>query len=216
MKEPKERMQVNFLKYLLMHASSLYQIDRSGLYRSARLFLKMMFREMGSELPDFKTVDVHLSKGDNHLFITLDQKQTIIFQSNVTAWPSNEALTEQVVQLMNTENVKPENIYPIILKTQYEFTVDEAQYIYPLITRKDMLWVFFGEQTKGIKDKKFNDYRKWLIEINEEFSGYRNRPPSEWGYKEWIGYSNHMEEEMNWGNWIFRPNGADGSFEFLG
>jgi len=55
----------------------------------------------------------------------------------------------------------------------------------------------------------------WLAEIDQEFSGFRNHPPSEWDYKEWIGYSNLMEEEMNWGSYIFRADEADGQFKFL-
>lgn len=215
LEESSERKQAEFLKYLLTHASSPYQTNASALYSTARLFLNTMFSQMGSELPDFEYADVQCIKSSNHLLITLDQQHRIILQSHVSSGPSNNTLAKLARQLVTSDNVEPKNIYPILLKTQYEFTVDRTQFIFPLITRKELLEILFGDKTKGITDSTFNDYRMWLAEIDQELSGFRNHPPSEWDYKEWIGYSNLMEEEMNWGSYIFRADEADGQFEFL-
>jgi hypothetical protein len=210
-----EQAQVEFLNLLLPYASQQYRVSANALHNIAMDFLETVFKKIGKELPGFKEIDVQGETDSQHLFVTLDHKYLIIIQSNVVTGPSNEALTEQVNRMINSNNMDPAKLFPVLLKTQYEFTVNEDQFIYPLICRRDLLALLFGERTRGIKNNRFNQFRMWLAEIDQEFLSFRDRHPSAWGYKEWIGYSNFMEEEMNWGEWQFRPDEAGGSFEFL-
>jgi hypothetical protein len=206
--------QAEFLRWFSPYASEAYRESAPALYSIVRNFFKLIFRHSGSELPDYKEAIVHSSKDSGHIRVTLDNTYHILIQNLTGTKPSNDAMTSQVNQLIKIQSFRPETIFPVILKTQYEFTVQMDQLIYPMITRKEILAILFGEESREVTTKVFNEYRMWLAEIDQEFSGFRNHPPSEWQYKEWIGYSNLMEEEMNWGSYIFRTDEVGGQFEF--
>jgi hypothetical protein len=210
-----EKLQREFLIWFLEKAAPDYARVEPQLNTLSNDFLRHIFARLGKQVPDFESVKTEACHEVHHIRVELDENYIVLLQSLTSGKPSNELLTREVNRELNQDEIETDHLFPIFYKTKYEFTVDESDLIYPILFRKEMLECLFGPVSRGIESERIMRYRNWLVEAEEEFSGFRNKVPSTWGYKEWIGYSSLMEQEMNWGRFGYSPDEKGGRFEFF-
>lgn len=208
--------QKEFLIWFLEKAAPDYSRLEPQLNAIANEFLECIFTSHGKQAPNFESLKTEAGYESNHIRIELDEKYVILMQVLTAGQPSNELLTNEVNHELTQNETETDHLYPVFLKTKYEFTVDERELIYPILYRKELLDCLFSPAARGINSNRLPEYRTWLLEAEEEFTGFRDNVPSTWGYKEWIGYSYFIEREMNWGSYSFMPDRNGGLFEFSG
>ena len=208
--------QKRFLTWFLTKADPSYMQSDVHLHQMANEYLGVILGSLDQKKTGFKSIKTKAGQEPNHIRVELDEKYVILMQILTAGQPSNESLTKEVNHELTQNETETDHLYPVFLKTKYEFTVDESELIYPILYRKELLDCLFSPSARGVDSDRLIEYRFWLLEADREFSGFRDNVPSTWGYKEWIGYSNFMEKEMNWGAYEFRPDEKGGKFEFFG
>ena len=209
-----EKFQREFLIWFLEKAALTYARLEPQLHAMSYEFLENVFSSIGNQLPDFESVKTETGYEPNHIKVEFDEKYVILMQVITAGQPYNESLTKEVNRELNQNETETDHLFPLFLKTKYEFTVDESELIYPILYRKELLDCLFSPSAHGLESDLLIEYRSCLLEVENEFSGFRDNVPSTWSYKEWIGYSNFMEKEMNWGSYSFMSDGNGGRFEF--
>lgn len=210
-----DAFQTDFLIWFLEKADQAFNESEPQLHTMASEFLVRFFESIGKQVHGFGSVKTEAGYESNLIKIEIDDKHVVLMQNLTAGQPSNEALTKEVNREKMQGEIESGQLFPVFLKTKYEFTVNESDLIYPILYRKVLLDCLFGPVSRGIESERIMRYRDWLLEVEEEFSGFRNKVSSTWGYKEWIGYSNLMEQEMNWGRYGYSPDEEGGRFDFL-
>ena len=207
-------LQKEFFLWFFEKADPLNTEFLPHLHGVAVNLLGKIFSSLGKKVPVIQSVTTKQGQYLNHIRITVNEECVILLQSLSFSCPSNELLTKEVEHEISSNEMQPENLFPLFIKTKYEFSIKEGDLIYPILYRDYLMESFFSRDTRNIVIKQFLDYREWLSNAEQEFSGFRDKMPDTWGYKEWIGYSNFLEKEMNWGTWTFLPGTDGGKFSF--
>ncbi len=85
---------------------------------------------------------------------------------------------------------------------------------YKLFLRKDFLSILNYGLELGVKNDIFEDFKKYLQNIENKRNSYLTKPIDKWYDDNWIGFFINLRKELKEGGWNYIPNRSGGFMGF--
>lgn len=188
-----------FLRWFLKWAIESNKNVKPNLHATANLFLALVRSKTDFQL-DLEINSVtdltHVLDSENSLWFILNDKVALAINNGSLLKHALDEIQKNISKLAAEYNIHSDWICTFSYDC-HDFRNDIRSLSdqgFPLIDRGDLLGLFSsptGMQAESESDT-YSDFKKYLLQLENEAQGFRRLPPSEWEWAQWTGYCHEL------------------------
>lgn len=206
----KELSQDAFILWLLDHANIKHENIDPELKNCALRMIQQFFLLENKEMPD-KIEYFEISKQEKHIDIVLRINEYMIIIEDKT---ESKTHGNQLIRYKEfaEKKVGKENVLAIFFKThdQSNYQKEEKEG-FKIFQRSHLLDIL---QESNVKNDIFNDFKSYILGIEESVNSFREISHADWKKAQWIGFFKYLQIALNQGDWKYVANPSGGFMGF--